>query len=210
MNQARMFRYALATIVVAVLSGCGSYHSVVLYEPSTPEKAAAFVPGDGCSGPRYRFGTVSSTRKAMVFLDVTNGGDHPKLGLSVVIEGVSRFNFNDDKLTISSPDRGTGASITLTMNNFRFSTGGGRFTEREIRPLDDFVGPPRASFRPYYPENAYEGTQWNFSSQMALPLSRPDRFSVQIPGAVIDGENISFPLVTFQRRETNYRVLCLK
>lgn len=208
MNQARMYRYALVTIVA--LSGCGSYHRVVLYEPSTPEKAAAFVPSDGCSRPRYRFGTLSSTKKAMVFLDATNEDDHPKLGLSVVIEGVSRFNFNDDKLTISSPDRDTGARITLKMNNFRFTTGWGSYTEREFDPLDDFVGPPRASFRPYHPENAYERTQWDFSSQIALPLSRPDRFSVQIPGAVIDGESISFPLVTFRRRETTYRILCLK
>lgn len=205
-----MFRHAFNMFAVVALSGCGSYHSAVLYEPSTTAKVATFVPGDGCAGPRYRFGTISSTRKAMVFLDVTNGEDKPKLHASVVIEGTSRFHFFDDKVVISGVDRATGADTFVKMNKFRFSTGGGRFSEREFHSLDDFVGPPRASFKPYFPENAYERTQWSFSSQMVLPLFRPDRFSVQIPDAMIDGENLSFPLVTFQRREMSYRVLCLK
>lgn len=204
-----MLRHTFTTIAVVALSACGSYHTAVLYEPATTEEAATFIPGDGCAQPRYRFGTVSSSRNAMVFIDVTSQEDPPKLHLSVVIEGISRFNFDNDKLIISGAD-GTTGSAAVTMNSFRFSTGGGRFSEREFHPTDVLVGPPRASFRPYHPENAYEKTQWNFSSQMVLPASKPDRFSVQLPGAVIDGEKLSFPLVTFHRREKSYRILCLK
>lgn len=201
-------KLGLVLVAIATLSACGNYRSIVLYEPSTTFKAAKFVPGDGCTAPSFRFGSVSNTSKAMVFLDVSNAADDPRLNLSVTTEGTSSFNFLKDELIIS--EAGHNTSTSVKMNSFKFATGGGYFSKREFGPSDAFVGPPRSSFRPYYPDSAYEKTQWSFSSQVALPISREDRFSVQIPSATIDGEMLSFPLVTFQRRELSYRVLCLK
>ena len=107
-------------------------------------------------------------------------------------------------------DDGTTESAKVTMNSFRFSTGGGRFSGRDFHPTEVFAGPPRDSFKPYYPQNLYERTQWDFSSETPLPALTPDRFAVQIPEATIDGERLSFPIVTFHRRELSYRVLCPK
>jgi len=145
----------------------------------------------------------------MVFVAVKDKKVEPEINLRVVIEGESEFKFSSDQIKIISTATATGRDITATMSNFKFSTGGGRYAESEFTPTDFLVGPPRASFIPYYPENVYEVMQWSFSSRATVPI--PSReFSVQIPSAVIDGENLSFPVVTFVRREVGYRILCLK
>lgn len=204
-----MLRFFILIAPICALGGCGTYKTKVLYEPSTERQVASFNSGDACVSPSYGFGTISDSPKALVFVKVRQANDRPELNLDVTITGNSRFQFVDSHIDISELKSG-GKRTAINIEPFRFSTGGGRYVEKTLAPMDEFTGPPQDSFQPYYSSNKYAQEQWSFESRIGLPSNTNGAFQVQIPDAIVDGRHITFPRVSFQKREVRYRELCLK